>query len=144
MEKFHLNIDALKEIQERRMALAIRKSNDYSGQGDNIGLTGAHGLAVRLLDKAMRLYNLTYPGRVQQVKDESIKDTFLDVANYGDFGVSVLEGTWGVRPPDKKRRNPARASAKPKRKRIPAAVADRVRKMSDARKTLPTIRTKKR
>lgn len=64
MQKPYFNIDAIKEIQERRMALALRKNNDYAGQGDNIALTGAHGLAVRLLDKAMRLHSLTYPGAV--------------------------------------------------------------------------------
>lgn len=100
MQKPYFNVAALKEIQERRLALALRKNNDYAGQGDNIALTGAHGLAVRLLDKAMRLHSLTYPGAVQKVTDESIKDTFLDVGNYGDFGVSVIEGTWGVKPPD--------------------------------------------
>lgn len=100
MQKPYFNVAAIKEIQERRMALALRKNNDYAGQGDNIALTGAHGLAVRLLDKAMRLHSLTYPGAVQKVTDESIIDTFLDVGNYGDFGVSVMEGTWGVRPPE--------------------------------------------
>lgn len=24
----------------------------------------------------------------------------MDVGNYGDFGVSLIEGTWGMRPPD--------------------------------------------
>lgn len=40
------------------------------------------GLFTRLLDKVTRGWQLTRMGREQQVDDESVKDTFLDLAAY--------------------------------------------------------------
>ncbi len=98
MPKAYLNRPALELIQKERLDVAEKKNADYGGRGDNIEIGGVHGIAIRMLDKAMRLVSLTTPGQDQKVKDESIRDTFLDSGNYSDYGVSLLDGTWGVRP----------------------------------------------
>lgn len=100
MPKAYLNRQALEKIQKDRLDLAEKKNNDYGGRGDNIEIGGVHGIAIRMLDKAMRLVSLTTPGAEQKVEDESIRQTFQDSGNYSDFGVSLLDGTWGVRPPE--------------------------------------------
>ncbi len=100
MPKAYLNRQALEQIQKDRLDLAEKKNNDYGGAGDNIAIGGVHGVAVRMMDKAMRLVSLTTPGAVQKVEDESIRETFKDSGNYADFAVSLMDGTWGVRPPE--------------------------------------------
>jgi hypothetical protein len=78
------------------MASILRKKNsDYGGTVDNISITGLPGISVRILDKAMRFYNLTKTQEnQQQVKEESIRDTLIDLANYCVIGVMLLDGTW--------------------------------------------------
>ena len=102
MPKAYLNRTALEVIQKERLDLAENKNNDYGGRGDNIAIGGVHGVAIRMLDKAMRLVSLTTPGQAQKVADESIRQTFQDSGNYADFGVSLLDETWGVRPEEPK------------------------------------------
>lgn len=93
--KTHFNRAALEEIQKARMDLAERKSHDYGGAVDAIAVCGIEGLATRLFDKAARLLSLTRPGVESKVTDESIRDTLMDMANYSEYGVSLLDGTWG-------------------------------------------------
>ena len=70
------------EICEELNALYERKNHDY---GDSFGKSYAeYGMAmpcIRLEDKLNRLKSLTKFGS-QQVIDESIEDTLLDLANY--------------------------------------------------------------
>lgn len=80
-------------LQKESKNIFIRKNNDYSATIDNISLTGLHGVAVRLLDKVARLHSLT-SGNQQRVMDESIRDTLLDIANYGYIGCMLHDGTW--------------------------------------------------
>lgn len=58
-----------------------RKNHDY---GDSVGQTyqdfGLVSFVVRILDKINRLKSLCK--KQQQVKDESIRDTLMDIANY--------------------------------------------------------------
>ena len=96
-----LNEAALREIFEERLALAKRKNNDYSGTVDNIPLMGLQGIAIRLFDKVCRLHTLTVAGKTQQVKDESIRDTLLDISNYSDYGCLLLDGKWECAPTKK-------------------------------------------
>ena len=77
------------------------KGNDYSGAGadtfanirlaSHIGLVKnpAHSCLVRMMDKVMRLKNLTDPDVTQAVKDESIKDTLEDLINYATYVVML-------------------------------------------------------
>ena len=89
-----MNEQAYKEIVEEALALAKRKNADYSGSKiDNIGLTGSNGIAVRLLDKVSRIYNLT-SGATPEVKTESIQDTAIDIVNYAVFLLMIERGKW--------------------------------------------------
>ena len=89
-----MNSEELQRIQKSCADLAARKNNDYGAKMDNIGLTGQHGISVRLVDKVSRVFSLTHPGTQQKVNDESIRDTLMDVMNYAAFGIMLLDGTW--------------------------------------------------
>lgn len=74
--------------------LMINKNSDYSGKRiDNISITGIEGISVRLLDKVSRFYNLTHTNK-QFVKDESIRDTLIDIMNYANIGIQLIDGVW--------------------------------------------------
>jgi len=79
-----------KKLVGKNLILMAKKSKDYSR--DNIAATGTYGVAVRLLDKVVRLLSLTNSGNVPNF--ESIQDTFADVSNYGLIGQSLNEGSW--------------------------------------------------
>lgn len=79
--------DICKEIN----ALYARKNHDY---GDSFHQTFTEeGMAmprIRLGDKLARFKSLTKSG-VQEVKDESIRDTLIDLANYAIMTVLELD-----------------------------------------------------
>jgi len=89
-------IEALKKLQKERLDLGLRKSRDYSGKIDNIGLTGIEGISIRIFDKACRLLNLAKNPKKRLVKDETLIDTLKDLANYADYGVLLLRNQWEV------------------------------------------------
>ncbi len=90
-----MNTDYYDVIAKEAMKLAIRKNADYSGDKiDNISLTGVNGISVRLLDKVSRAYNLS-SGKDPMIKDESLRDTFIDIVNYAVFAVMMIDGAWG-------------------------------------------------
>lgn len=70
----------------------IRKQLDYGPQ--NISAWGPIGVAVRLTDKIERLRNLLLKGRKPQ--NESLRDTAIDIANYGLILLLLLDGEWGL------------------------------------------------
>ncbi len=73
--------------------LLIRKHADYGP--DNIGRApgGAlNGVVVRLHDKMSRLAHLSETGRAPN--NESIRDTYMDIANYALIGLMILDGEW--------------------------------------------------
>lgn len=67
------------------------KNHDY---GDSFHKTyqefGKVSVAIRLQDKVSRLSALTTKDQ-QLVKDESIRDTLLDIANYAILGIMELD-----------------------------------------------------
>lgn len=71
--------------------LMMRKQADY-GPG-NIADYGVLGVAVRINDKSQRLKNLLTKNR--QPTNESMRDTFMDLANYGLIGLMLIDGDWG-------------------------------------------------
>jgi len=91
-----MNKQEYRKIIDGCLEISDRKNNDYTGAGriDNIQLTGPYGVAVRLLDKVCRLLSLLRPDVKRMVKDESVRDTALDLINYGVFIVMLLDGTW--------------------------------------------------
>jgi len=82
-----------REILEGMISMAITKSNDYGS--DNIGYLGERGVYVRLWDKVARLKRLLWDNREVKVKDESIDDTLMDLANYAVIMLILRRGKWG-------------------------------------------------
>ncbi len=94
----YFNRPALEDIQRRCLNIGAEKNHDYGRAGDGIAMGGVRGVVVRNLDKQLRCLSLTEPGHEAAVKDESLKDTLMDMINYCTYAVSLMEGTWGVRP----------------------------------------------
>ena len=91
-----MNLIGLDRVHKEVQEIAKRKNNDYGSGGiDPLAVTGLDGLVTRLIDKVARLHSLTRPGVNRLVKDESIRDTLLDMVNYASYGVMLLDGTWG-------------------------------------------------
>ena len=72
-------------------ALYAKKNHDY---GDSFGISfkeeGMAMVRIRLGDKFNRFKTLSRGGE-QQVKDESIRDTLLDLANYAIMTLIEME-----------------------------------------------------
>lgn len=97
------------------------KNQDYSGGGDvyafnnfevveHIGNCSAEqGFITRITDKVSRISNLTRNG-TNAVKDESITDTLLDLANYAILMAGYIESKKGVRMAVPKRDNATKMS----------------------------------
>lgn len=79
------------EICKELNSLYLRKNHDY---GDSFHTTfQKYGLtmsAIRLGDKFQRFESLLK--QENQVKDESIRDTLIDMANYAIMTVMELDG----------------------------------------------------
>ena len=73
--------------------LLISKQNDYGPLNIANAPGGAlNGLRVRIFDKVSRINNL-----IDENKDpnhESLRDSFLDLANYGIIALMVIDGVW--------------------------------------------------
>ena len=68
--------------------LICSKQNDYGK--DNILGFGDKGLVVRLWDKINRLRNLIWNS--YRPKNESVVDTFIDIAGYAIIGLMLDRG----------------------------------------------------
>lgn len=79
-------------ITEMRETM-VKKQRDY-GPG-NIDAFGELGVLVRVTDKQVRLRNLLYdnPG---DPSNETLDDTWLDLANYGLIALMIRRGIWGL------------------------------------------------
>lgn len=84
--KFH------KAMTEKMQAITVAKNADYTGAGDdpfanfsnianNGGASAEQGFLVRMNDKMGRISSFVEKG-ILEVKDESIEDTLIDLANY--------------------------------------------------------------
>lgn len=60
----------------------------------NIARSGERGVVVRVGDKLSRLENLVLNGAGGEASDESVEDTWMDVANYGLIGLLVRRDEW--------------------------------------------------
>ena len=86
---------------EEARALSCRKGHDYSGTVDTLRnlkapeaygvVTAEQGVLVRLGDKLSRLWRLTVPAAEAAVKDESVRDTVLDMVNYSLLLLALRE-----------------------------------------------------
>lgn len=71
----------------------IKKQKDYGPNNIRRSPYGAQqGLVVRLYDKIARLANLTSSGKTPE--NESLRDTYIDIAGYAIIGLMILDGTF--------------------------------------------------
>lgn len=75
-------MDEFQKITEKMHQIYLKKNKDYGSsfdrQYDKYGMTS---VLIRLSDKLNRLEQITRAGTIE-VKDESVDDTLLDLANY--------------------------------------------------------------
>jgi hypothetical protein len=89
-DEFYLDVMS---ASDEAVEILIKKHEDYGSENISRAPGGAiNGLAVRLHDKVARLANLTETGR--DANYESLRDTFIDISNYGLIGIMVLDGSW--------------------------------------------------
>ena len=91
--KVPAKVEKHREICRRMTDLYARKNKDY---GDSFAHSyDKFGMAmplIRIGDKLSRLENLCKTGADAAVKDESIIDTLMDLANYSIMTIIELEG----------------------------------------------------
>ena len=79
----------MKQVTSEMVTMYETKNSDY---GDSFAKTwsayGAMSFFIRAADKLNRLEALLLNNKVQQVKDESIKDTLKDLATYSIMSVN--------------------------------------------------------
>lgn len=81
------------EAYDELYDILISKQNDYGPNNIQNAPGGPlNGLQVRLYDKMSRLINLINSGA--KPENESLRDTFVDIANYGVIGMMILDGTF--------------------------------------------------
>lgn len=71
----------------------LLSSKNYDYGNGNISMTGAIGIAVRLTDKASRIFNLV-SGKKKAAVNEKIQDTWMDALGYSTIGLLEAEGKW--------------------------------------------------
>ena len=83
--------DACYEVALKVAEVVISKQHDYGH--DNILAFREQGLIVRLWDKVARLKNLLWVNP-REAKNESIEDTFTDIAGYAIIGLMLRNNTF--------------------------------------------------
>lgn len=88
------NQDRFKIISAELAAIYARKNSDYGNSFDiSLDEDGLLVSKIRLGDKLNRFSNLLKKG-TQEVGDESIRDTILDLANYAIMTVMWMDKNW--------------------------------------------------
>lgn len=73
--------------------LLLKKHNDYGPKNISDSPGGPlNGLRVRMHDKLARINNLIDNNK--EPENESLEDSFKDMANYAIIGLLVLRGQW--------------------------------------------------
>ena len=73
--------------------LLLSKHKDYGPTNISNAPGGPiNGLRVRMHDKLARINHLTDSGK--DPENESLRDSFIDLANYAIIGLLVLDGEW--------------------------------------------------
>ena len=73
--------------------LLIKKQKDYGPKNISLAPGGPlNGLRVRMFDKLARINNLVETGATPQ--NESLRDSFMDIANYAIIAMMVLDNQW--------------------------------------------------
>jgi len=77
----------MKIIQSEAFELFCKKNTDY---GDAFAKYGVIGVLLRIEDKIQRAVSITNNG-IQLIKDETIRDTLLDLHNYSAMALMLLD-----------------------------------------------------
>ena len=73
--------------------LLIKKQKDYGPKNISDSPGGPlNGLRVRMFDKLARINNLIETGATPE--NESLRDSFMDIANYAIIAMMVLDKKW--------------------------------------------------
>lgn len=81
-----------KEITDEMSALYERKNHDYGNSfSETYSKLGIVSAATRMLDKMNRIVSLVTKDK-HEVKDESLRDTLIDLANYAVMTIMELDG----------------------------------------------------
>ena len=88
--EFEMNvIDIFTELE----ILLLKKHKDYRPRNNLDSPGGAlNGLRVRIHDKLARINNLI--DKKLSPQNESLEDSFVDMANYAIIGLLILRGKW--------------------------------------------------
>ncbi len=88
--------DSLSEKFAAVEALLIKKHKDYGPKNISDSPGGPiNGLRVRMHDKLARINHLYDTGATPE--NESLRDSFIDMANYAIIALMVLDGEWDNR-----------------------------------------------
>lgn len=83
----------LQKVIDECEDVLVRRHADYGPKNIAQSPGGAlNGIRVRMWDKVARINNL-----IDEAKDpqgESLRDSFIDIANYGMIALMVLNGDW--------------------------------------------------
>ncbi len=80
---------SLTSILEELQRVLLSKRHDYGDPARTLGRFGVKGLVPRIVDKTERLVTLTWEGK--EPKNESVRDTLLDLAGYAVLGLWLLD-----------------------------------------------------
>ena len=80
-------IQQMKKIHDDALEVFRRKNADY---GDSFATYGIIGILIRIEDKMRRAISISKNG-VTLVKDESFRDTLLDLHNYAAMGIMLFD-----------------------------------------------------
>ena len=80
-------VGQLERVQSECKELFRRKNHDY---GDAFAEYGPVGVLIRLGDKIKRCQQISNNG-IQLVGDERLRDTLIDLANYANMTVMLLD-----------------------------------------------------
>ena len=94
-----MNKDRFYELLDTMKILHDAKRHDYGNEdvlanfklSELAGIPAWKGCVVRMGDKFSRIMGFAKKGKLE-VKDESIKDTLMDMATYALIGIILLEG----------------------------------------------------
>ena len=80
-----------KEITDEMNALYERKNHDYGNSfSETYRKLGIVSAATRMLDKMNRIVSLVTKDK-QEVNDESLRDTLIDIANYAVMTIMEID-----------------------------------------------------
>jgi len=85
--------EALASKFDDAQALLLKKHHDYGPKNISQSPGGPiNGLRVRMWDKMARINHLVDSGATPE--NESLRDSFVDLANYAIIALMVLDGEW--------------------------------------------------